>query len=214
MSTGYRKGRGRVTAVVAALATVVGAVLLWLALSGLAQGQEISLGAPAQEATVEAGADGFSLWSADPAAYASAVCTAGESTLLRPVDSYGVQVGGTTYHELARSPEGLSGEVTVSCEPAQEFRVGPHAQATSSAGLRGTTGVLAGAALVALGLVLAAWTVVAGVRRRRLESFRVPARRLDPGLPPREPVRHPDAWHADDQVSSDDWVSSDDQVRD
>ncbi|RIK14479.1 MAG: hypothetical protein DCC50_11085 [Acidobacteria bacterium] len=205
MSTGYRKGRGRVPGVVAALATVAGAVLLWLGLSGLAQGQEVRLAAPAQEVTVGVGADGFSLWSAGPAAYASAVCTAGGTTLLRPVDGYGVQVGGTTYHELARSPEGLTGEVTVSCEPAQEFHVGPHAQATSSTGLRGTTGVLAGAALLALGLVLAGWSVVARVRRRRLESFRVPARRLDPGLPAREPVRqadawHPDARHPDDQV--------------
>ncbi|AXH95680.1 hypothetical protein [Ornithinimicrobium avium] len=181
MPTGYGTTRGRLLAAIAALMVLAGAALLWLGLRGLTEAPDVQLGAATHRTTVDAGAGGFSLWSPDASAFATAVCTADDRTLLRPVSGYGVEVDGATYHELARSPQGLTGEVVVSCEPAQEFRVGPPAQAASSTGLRGTAGVLAGTTLLVLGLALEGWVLVAGARRRRMESFRVPARRLDPG---------------------------------
>lgn len=188
MATGYGKRRGRLPALLAVLSAVVGAALLWLGLSGWAQGPHLTLGEGVQQASVQVGPQGLSLWSTDADAYASTVCEADGRTLLRPVTGYGVEVGGVTYHELARSPRGLSGQVSLSCRPAQDFHVGTHAAGTAVSGVRGTSGVLAGAALLGLGLVLGAGTLLAGMRRRRRESFRVPARRLDPGLAPREAV--------------------------
>lgn len=174
------------TAVVVALA---GAALLWLGVRGLSAEPDVQLGAAVQEGTVAAGPDGFSLWSTDASAFEVAVCTAEGTTLLRPVANYSITVDGTTYHELARSPRTMAeGEHAVSCEPAQEFLAGPRATTTARTGIQGTTGVLVGAGLLVLALVLAAWAAVAHVRRRRLESFRVPASRLDPGRPqPRDP---------------------------
>ena len=96
MQTGYGADRGGVLGVLAALVALAGAVLLGLGLRGLAAEPDLALGAPAEQVTVETDADGFSLWSADPAAYASTVCTAGGTTLLRPVEPYGVVSGRTT----------------------------------------------------------------------------------------------------------------------
>ena len=181
MQTGYGADRGRVLGVLAALVALAGAVLLGLGLRGLAAEPDLALGAPAEQVTVETDADGFSLWSADPAAYASTVCTAGGTTLLRPVEPYGVVADGATSYELARSPEGLArGKHEVGCEPVQEFRVGARATATSPGVLGGGTGLLLGAALLALALLLGAAAVVAHLRRRRLESYRVPPHRLAP----------------------------------
>lgn len=170
-----------------ALLAVAGSVLLGL---GLAGPQEISRGALAQlsaDVPVEVGAEGVSVWSLQADAFGTAMCTAESTPLLRPVEAYSIMVAGTEYHEVARSPRALvAGPYAITCTPEQALLVGPHAERTASSAVRGPVGVLAGAATLALALLLGVVALLAHRRQRRLEAWRVPAHRLDPSL--RTPV--------------------------
>ena len=168
---------------VTALLAVVGAALLGLGLTGPPPTPTDALTQVQEGGAVEVGDDGFSLWSTDPRAFETAVCTADATPLLRPVEGYSITVAGTAYHEVARSPRALlSGTYPVTCTPEQELYAGPHAERTAPSVLRGPVGVMAGVALLAVALVTGLVALLLHRRQKKLEAFRVPAHRLDPGL--------------------------------
>lgn len=177
----------RTLMLVAALLAVLGGVLLGLGLAGPPPIPVDAVRPVAAGTPVEVGDDGFSLWSTDADAWQTAVCTADGTPLLRPVSAWSITVAGTTYHEVARSPRALlAGSYPVECTPAQTLYAGPHADRTAPSPLRGPVGVLAGSVLLALALLTGVVALVAHRRRRRLESWRVPAHRLDPSLRERD----------------------------
>lgn len=169
----------RLSVPLALVLAVAGAVLLWLGLSPAPQTPAEELAPLAQDGTVEVGEDGFSLWSDDPEAYQDAWCVADATPLLRPTGPWSLASGDRELHEVARSPRALPpGTYAVSCTPEQALVVGPHAELTAGWLLRGQVGVVAGAVALLLALVLTVVAVIATVRRRRLESWRVPPHRL------------------------------------
>ena len=110
----------RTLVLVAALLAVVGGALLWLGLSGPPQTPQDALEPVSDGATVQVTDDGFSLWSLDPDAWESTVCSAEGTPLLRPTAAYSITVAGTQYHEVARSPRALlAGSYALTCAPEQ-----------------------------------------------------------------------------------------------
>lgn len=185
MRTPSGRASDRVLMLMAVVGLLVGGALLALGLTGMSRAGELQVSSLSGD-PVAVGADGMSLWSTDAEAYRTAVCTADEQLLLRPVGPYSIRAGGITYHEVARTPAALAtGSYAVSCEPAQSLYAGPSAEETSSTGLDGSLGVLLGGALLGLGLLTALVALVARRRRRAAESWRVAPRRLDPGMPGR-----------------------------
>ncbi|WP_188791442.1 hypothetical protein, partial [Ornithinimicrobium pekingense] len=173
----------RTLVLVSALLAVAGGVLLWLGLTGPLQTPQDALEPVADGATVQVSDEGFSLWSQDPDAWETAVCSAGGTPLLRPTAAWSITVAGTDHHEVARSPRALlAGSYEVTCTPEQTLYAGPHAERTAPSPLRGPLGVAAGGTLLGLALVTAVAALLLHRRQRRLEAFRVPAHRLDPSL--------------------------------
>ncbi len=103
-------------------------------------------------------------------ARAEAVCTGDgpdeQVTFERPVQEYAVDVSGTDFYEIARSPQDLSaGTYAMTCNGVSDaVYAGPWAPDTTSGGLLGPLGIVLGLLLLSLALALA---VAAIVLRRR-----------------------------------------------
>lgn len=91
----------------------------------------------------------------------------GQVVFERPVEQYAVDVTGTEFYEIARSPEDLaSGTYTVTCNGTTEsVYAGPWAPDTTSSGVLGPGGLVAGALLLALAVALLVLAVVLRGRR-------------------------------------------------
>ena len=177
----------RVLLLVTALLALVGGVLLALGLAGPPPTPADAVRPLPADGTVQVGDEGFSLWSTEATAFEDATCDADGLPLLRPSAPWSITVAGTDYHEVARSPRALlEGSYTVTCTPEQSLYAGPHAERSAPSPLRGPLGVLAGAVLLGLALVVGVVALVLHRRQKKLESFRVPAHRLDPSLRPAE----------------------------
>lgn len=181
MATSPGRGHRLLLPVLAAFSAVVGATLLTLGLVAEA-------GRPAPVMTgftagqqVEVGEEGLSVWSRSPGTYRDTVCTAGGTTLLRPVSGYAVTVAGSRFHEVARSPEGLSpGPAALTCSTTEPLYAGPRADSTAVTGLAGGTGVFLGALLLVVAVVLAVLAVLEGRRRMPEGHGSIPLSRLMP----------------------------------
>lgn len=166
---------------VAALCALAGVVLLVLGLLGQANRPPVDLTGITPGQRVEMTEDGLSVWSRAPGTYLDTVCTADEATMLRPVAEYAVQVAGTRFYEVARSPEGLAaGSPAITCSTTDPVYAGPRADRTVATGLSGGTGIVTGSLLLLVGLVCGVLAVLAGRRRMPEGHGTIPLSRLMP----------------------------------
>lgn len=153
-----------------ALLALAGVVLLGLGLAGSAGRAGGDMVGFHDGAQVEVPEGGMSVWARSAQARTEVVCTAGESTLLRPVEDFTTEVEGQAFHEVARTPEELRpGTYAVSCGSAEDLYAGPYGPGTVATGLLGGTGVTLGLLLLPLALVCGLLAWAAGRRARRPE---------------------------------------------
>ncbi len=153
----------------AALSALLGLLLLSLGLVGV-----LSVATPNMQGfnpgqSVAISEAGMSVYSRSDAR-SGAVCTAdadsGQVVFERPVQEFAVDVAGTDFYEIARSPQDLgSGTYAVTCEGTSEaVYAGPAAPDTSASGVMGPAGIVSGLFLLVLAVLLA---VAALLLRRR-----------------------------------------------
>jgi hypothetical protein len=181
MATSPGRGPRLLLWLLAALGAVVGATLLTLGLVAQAGRPDPDMVGFTAGQQVQVGEGGLSVWSRSPGTFRDTVCTADGTTLLRPVSGYAVDVAGSRFHEVARSPEGMaSGPVQLSCSTTEPLYAGPRADSTAVTGLAGGTGVFLGALLLAVAVVLAVLAVLEGRRRMPEGHGSIPLSRLMP----------------------------------
>lgn len=95
------------------------------------------------------------------------VCTADDgsaTTLARPTSEFAVDVSGSDFYEVARTPEGLNaGSYALTCEgTSQALYVGPAAPNTSASGLMGPASLVGGIMLGLFALALMIIAIVVG----------------------------------------------------
>lgn len=166
------KSRSRVPlllGLLAALSALLGLLLLSLGLAGV-----LSVATPNMQGfnpgqSVAISDAGMSVYSRSDAR-SGAVCTAdtdsGQVVFERPVQEYAVDVAGTDFYELARSPADLgSGTYAVTCEGTSEaVYAGPAAPDTSASGVMGPAGIVSGLFLLVLAVLLAVAALLLGRR--------------------------------------------------
>lgn len=183
-----------------ALLALAGVVLLGLGLAGTAGRSGADMVGFHDGAQVEVPEAGMSVWSRSEQARTQVVCTAGGTTLLRPVEDFTTEVAGQTFHEVARTPDGFAaGTYPVTCGAAEEMYAGPYAPSTAATGLLGGTGVTLGLVLLPLALVCGLLAWASGRQGRRPEAgpsplaYRLeePYARQPSGSPYATPGTHP-----------------------
>ncbi|MGB3257041.1 MAG: hypothetical protein WBA72_03535 [Ornithinimicrobium sp.] len=161
-----RKGGGasRIVGLVALVAGVLAVVLVVLGVVGVARTATPNMQGFNAGATVTVSESGASIYARSDAERPRTVCTVGDgdntTTLERPTSEFSVDVSGSDFYEVARTPAALSpGSYPVRCEgTTAALYVGPSAPSTSASGLLGPVGLVSGVALalLALGLGLVA----------------------------------------------------------
>lgn len=150
---------------------LVGLVLLVLGLVG-----QLSIATPNMRGfnpgqTISVGDSGMSVYARSDAAREEAFCTAGGDgspvTLERPVAEFSVDVAGSDFFEVARTPSDFpAGAYAVSCEGTdQSVYAGPRATRTVATGIMGSAGLAVGSVLLGLALLMALLALL--VRRDR-----------------------------------------------
>jgi len=166
------RGRLRLLSVLAAVFAVVGMVFVILGLIGLLTTATPNMRGFNSGQSVHIGESGMSVWARTDAARTSAACTATgsrEVVLERPVAPYSVEVAGSDFFEVARTPEEFAaGTYTISCEGTDErLYAGPRATRTVATGVMGQTGLLAGGILLLAAVALGVAALASRGRRRR-----------------------------------------------
>lgn len=186
MATGTGRGTG-LLGVVAGVLAVLGVLLLTLGVVGVTSTATPHMRGFTAGQSVEVRAAGLSVWARSDTARTDAVCTAtreGSATVLpRPVSEFAVDVGGTPFYEVARSPESLPpGTYAVACEGTDAtVYAGPRATETVARGLLGELGLVLGGVALLLGLALGVvWLTLRSRERDRWASQTVAAHRLGP----------------------------------
>lgn len=181
MVTSSTRDARRVLWPVAALCALAGLALLVLGLLGQANRPPVNLTGITPGQRVEITDEGLSVWARSADTYLDTVCTADGTTMLRPVSEYAVEVAGSRFYEVARSPEGLAaGSPAITCSTTDPVYAGPRADSTVTTGLRGGTGIVAGSLLLLVGLVCGVLAVLAGRRRMPEGHGTIPLSRLMP----------------------------------
>jgi hypothetical protein len=156
-----RSGIATALAVLAGLLGALGVLLLVVGFVGLAQVATPNMQGFNPGQSIDVGDSGMSVYARSDAVRLQAVCTAqgppGEVVLERPVTAYAVDVAGSAFYEVARSPQDMpAGTYQVTCQGTQDaVYAGPSAPDTTATGLFGPLGLLLGAALLALSLLAA-----------------------------------------------------------
>lgn len=149
----------RITAIALPLLLLLGGVaLLVFGLLGTVGRAAPNLAGFNDGATVTATDNGFSVYARSDAregAFCTATAGAGQSTLSRPTAASPVTVSDETFYEVARTPTDLAaGEYQVACGLDEAVYAGPRVDRIAADGIDGTLGVIVGAAVAAVGLVL------------------------------------------------------------
>lgn len=171
-ATRPRSTAAKALGIVAAALGLVGLVLLVVGAVGAASTTTPNLQGFNPGQPVRVGDSGMSVYARSDAVREQAVCVgrAGEREVVfeRPVSSYAVAVSGSDFYEVARSPQDIEpASYALTCEGIDEaVYAGPWAPDTSSGGIAGTTGIVIGAVLLALALLLALAAAVLGRRAR------------------------------------------------
>ncbi len=153
----------------AALSALLGLLLLALGLIGVLGVATPNMQGfnPGQSVVISDG--GMSVYARSDAR-AEVVCTGdgpdAQVVFERPVQEYAVDVSGTDFYEIARSPKDLAaGTYAMTCNGMSDaVYAGPWAPDTTSGGLLGPLGIVSGLLLLGLALALAVAAMV--VRRR------------------------------------------------
>lgn len=160
---------------------------------------------------------GISVYARQDTVRQQAVCRADDEagtsyTFERPVETFPVDVSGTPFYEVGRSPEGMEpGRYELACEGTdQAVYAGPRADRTVAPGLVGTAGLVSGIIVLALALLLGLGALLAGRGARgRPESGQVapmgsypygpPERHstAGPGVDPYAPPAQQGQWGTD-----------------
>lgn len=155
----------------AALSALIGLLLLTLGLIGV-----LSVATPNMQGfnagqSVAISDGGMSVYSRSDTR-SGTVCTAegsdGPAVFERPVQEYAVDVTGSEFYEIARSPDDLaSGTYAMTCAGTSEaLYAGPWAPDTTTSGLMGPAGLVSGVLLLALAVALLILAVVLRARRK------------------------------------------------
>lgn len=155
----------------AALSALLGLLLLTLGLVGV-----LSVATPNMQGfnsgqSVVISDGGMSVYSRSDIR-SGTVCTGegsdGQAVFERPVQEYAVDVSGSEFYEVARSPGDLAaGTYAMTCTGASEATyAGPWAPDTTTGGVMGPAGLVSGVLLLALALALAILALVLRGRRK------------------------------------------------
>ncbi len=170
-----RKGGGaaRILGLLSLVSGLLAIVLIVLGVVGMARTATPNMQGFNPGATVTVSSSGASIYARSDADRTQTVCTARDggnaTTLERPTSEFAVEVSGSDFYEVARTPESLTpGSYELACDgTTQGLYVGPAAPTTSASGLLGPVSIISGVvlALLALGLGLLA-VLVRGSRRK------------------------------------------------
>ncbi|MGC1209460.1 MAG: hypothetical protein WA880_16060 [Ornithinimicrobium sp.] len=154
---------GRAAKTLGVLGLVIGVLavlLIVLGVVGLARTATPNMQGFNPGASVTVSSSGASIYARSDADRTQTVCSATEgdnaTTLERPTSEFAVDVSGSDFYEVARTPQSLdAGSYVLACEgTAQALYVGPAAPSTSASGLLGPIGIISGVVLAVLALVL------------------------------------------------------------
>lgn len=153
------RGRSRLLPILAAVFAGVGLILLILGLVGTLTTATPNMRGFNPGQSVNIGESGMSVWARSDDVRTSAACTASGSrdvVLERPVAAYSVDVAGSDFFEVARTPEDFAaGTYAITCEGTEErLYAGPRATRTVASGVMGQTGLLVGGVLLLAGVAL------------------------------------------------------------
>nr|MDQ3359267.1 hypothetical protein [Actinomycetota bacterium] len=162
MGNGQTRTSGTSKALTAAAAVLglIGLVLLVLGLVG-----QMSIATPNMRGfnsgqTINVTESGMSVWARSDSVREEAACVAtGDGdpvTLARPVSEFSVDVSGSDFFEVARTPEDFpAGTYVMDCQGTEQgVYAGPRATRTVADGIMGSTGLVIGGILLGLAIVL------------------------------------------------------------
>ncbi len=159
--------------VLAAAAGLLGLLLLTLGVIGLANVATPNMQGFNPGQSIDIGDSGMSVYARSDAVREQTVCTAdgpgGQVVFERPVTAYSVDVAGSDFFEIARSPQDMAaGTYRVTCQGTQDaVYAGPSAPDTAASGLFGPLGLVLGVAALGLALLLALTAFLTRGRRAR-----------------------------------------------
>ncbi|MGB3763496.1 MAG: hypothetical protein WA966_09750 [Ornithinimicrobium sp.] len=166
-------GASRIVGVVALVAAVLAVVLIVLGVVGLARTATPNMQGFNAGAIITVSDSGASIYARSDAERTRTVCTVGDggdiTTLERPTSEFSVDVSGSDFYEVARTPASLvPGSYPVRCEgTTAALYIGPSAPSTSASGLLGPVSLVGGVALALLALGLGVVAVVLRWMRRK-----------------------------------------------
>ncbi|MGB5951737.1 MAG: hypothetical protein WBG57_04370, partial [Ornithinimicrobium sp.] len=142
-STPSKKSRpARIVGAIAAVLALIAMALIALGAIGLAGVATPNMQGFNPGATVTITDRGMSVYARSDDDRAATVCTADDgsvTTLARPTSEFAVDVSGSDFYEVARTPDDLTaGSYALTCEGTEQaLYVGPAAPNTSASGLMG-----------------------------------------------------------------------------
>lgn len=146
------------TGIFSMLAGVAGVILLVLGVIGLNQVPVPNLNGFNDGQTINVTDSGMSVYALEDVretTVCEAVSGSNSTVFDRPVESFSVEIGGSDYYELARTPDSMAaGSYEVSCQADVATYAGPRATLMESNGIFGLTGVVLGVLLLLLAFVL------------------------------------------------------------
>lgn len=159
-----------VLGILATCGALLGVLLLVLGAVGIAGAATPNMRGFNPGQSVVVGDSGMSVYARTDSAREDTACAAdgpgGQVGFERPVQAYAVDVTGSDFYEIARSPQDMSpGSYALSCDGTTEaLYAGPWAPDTATGGVMGPWGVLGGLLLLGLACVLG---IVAAILARR-----------------------------------------------
>lgn len=161
----------RVLGAVSAVLALAAVALVVLGAIGLASVATPNMQGFNPGASVTVGDRGMSVYARSDDDRASTVCTMDDgspTTLARPTSEFAVDVSGSDFYEVARTPEDLvAGSYALTCEgTAQALYVGPAAPNTAASGLMGPAGLIGGILLGLLAVVVLVVSVIISLAGR------------------------------------------------
>ncbi|MGB3830047.1 MAG: hypothetical protein WA962_14860, partial [Ornithinimicrobium sp.] len=169
--TTTRGTAARIASAAALAAAGAAIVLIVLGVVGVASTATPNMQGFNPGATLTVSSSGASVYARSDSDRTQTVCRAaddGESiTLERPTREFAVDVSGSDFFEVARTPQSLGpGSYELSCEgTTQSLYVGPAAPSTSASGLLGPVGLVAGVVVALLALALGVLALLLGRSR-------------------------------------------------
>lgn len=170
-----RPRRGITTAlgILAGTLGLLGLLLLTLGVIGLANVTTPNMQGFNPGQSIDIRDSGMSVYARSDAVREQTVCTAdgpgGQVVFERPVTAYSVDVAGSDFFEIARSPQDMAaGTYQVTCQGTEDaVYAGPYAPDTSASGLFGPLGLVLGITMLGLALLLALTAFLLRGRRER-----------------------------------------------